>query len=244
MKNSIPDPDDLKHQTRARHRHLCFHRGDRVLIRVFGQILADKAIAGLHDLAANLPNLDADEPEVFNDVNLALMAAGAPTMNTTEQGQLFDGETFRCAREVGRWLCMNRLKVTLDPLIEHFKGRSFEQAVDLELKRVDEGLGQPVSADEGFVAMVMKVAAGPRSTSVACFGVGLALLKAKRFGEAISVAVVAYQSTDDDPETWADCSRFMELVGKASTERLMVNDLPDWSLVMLIGEGADLASVP
>ncbi len=90
MKNAIPDPDELKHRTRARYRELTFRHGNPVLIRVLGQALSDQAVFGLHDLAANVLTLNTGDPGVFDDVGLALMAAGQVTMNRTQQAQLFD----------------------------------------------------------------------------------------------------------------------------------------------------------
>lgn len=226
----------------------CYHRGSPSLIRVFGQILADQAIFGLHDLAANLVTLNSDEPGAFDDVGLALMAVGQPTMNRTQQLELFQGETFKCAREVGRWLCEGRLKVRLDQARGFYPGIEFDQAVDFELQRVSQGLEQPITVNDTTFSTLLEIAADQqvdgRSTSAVCFGVALALIKARRFRTAVSVALLGYQASFDAPDTWTDCARFMELVGKASAEGVIVNDLPDWCTLMLLGEGADLALVP
>jgi hypothetical protein len=240
----LPNPDELKHQVRARLRELAYQHGNPVLIRVLGQIAADQALLGLHDLSANLLSLKADEPGVFDDVGLALMAAGTPSLNRTQQRQLYDKQTFRSAREVGRWLCERRLGLKLDPPTDYFPGQTFDQAADGELQRLGEELEQPNVGDQVFLTKLLETVADPRSTSLVCFAIAVSQLKARKFKAAVTVAMTAYESSFDHPATWSDCARFMSLVTLASAENLIANDLPDWGAVMLVGEAADLATVP
>lgn len=114
----------------------------------------------------------------------------------------------------------------------------------LEVQRISQGLEHAFVADEALLTKLTALADDPRSTSIVCFGLALTMLQAHRFRSAVSVAFTAYKSSFDKAETWTDCARFMELIDKASAEGLMVNDLPDWCSLMLMGEGADLASVP
>lgn len=241
---NLPNPDELKHHVRARLRELTHQHGNPILIRVLGQIAADQAVFGLHDLSANLLSLKADEPAVFDAVGMALVAAGTPGLNRTQQRQLFDKQTFRSAREVGRWLCEGRLGLKLDPPTDYFPGQTFDQAVDGELQRLGEELEQPNVGDRVFLTKLLEKVADPRSTSLVCYAIAMSQLKARKFKAAGSVMLMAYKSSFDHPGTWADCAKFMTLVGMASAEGLIVNDLPDWASLMLLGEGADLAAVP
>lgn len=240
----LPNPDELKHQVRARLRELTYQHGNPILIRVLGQIAVDQTVFGLHDLSANLLSLKADEPGVFDDAGLAVVSAGQPTMNRTQQRQLYDKQTFRSAREIGRWLCEHRLGLKLAPPTDYFPGQTFDQAVDGELQRLGEELEQPNVGDQVFLTKLLEKVADPRSTSLVCFAVAVSQLKARKFKAAVSVMLMAYKSSFDHPGTWADCAKFMGLVDMASVEGLIVNDLPDWASLMLLGEGADLAAVP
>lgn len=246
IKETFPNPDQLKNQVRLRLKQLTFNHQNQVFQQIFGLLLADRCIEALTKLVMAVPTLPMTD-EVFTDVTLALMAVGQPTMNLSDRALLFSPVVLDSVRIVGRWLTKYRLGVELGPAVELWPNLNFAQALESEIANVSGDLPPP-NISEQYVTNFLKLIYAPQtdgeSTVGACYAMSLALLNAKKFSVATAVMLEGYQAAFDQPVAWEACQYFFELLHKASADGLITNDVPGWVSVVALAEGANLMLVP